>query len=51
MRALRLTREMQRTLMELHNQMDGFYVLGKVKMIMATNRPDILNPSLLRPGR
>ena len=49
MRALRLTREMQRTLMELHNQMDGFNVLGKVKM--ATHRPDILNPSLLRPGR
>ena len=32
-------REIQRTLMELLNQMDGFDVLGKVKMVMATNRP------------
>jgi len=32
-------REIQRTLMELLNQLDGFDVLGKVKMIMATNRP------------
>lgn len=37
-------REIQRTLMELLNQMDGFDVLGKVKMIMATNRPDVLDP-------
>ena len=43
-------REIQRTLMELLNQMDGFDVLGKVKMIMATNRPDTLDPALLRPG-
>ena len=44
-------REIQRTLMELLNQLDGFDVLGKVKMVMATNRPDVLDPALMRPGR
>lgn len=44
-------REIQRTLMELLNQMDGFDHLGKTKIIMATNRPDTLDPALLRPGR
>merc|ERR1719253_1799145 len=44
-------REIQRTLMELLNQLDGFDVLGKVKMICATNRPNVLDPALMRPGR
>lgn len=44
-------REIQRTLMELLNHLDGFDELGDVKIIMATNRPDILDPALVRPGR
>lgn len=44
-------REIQRTLMELLNQLDGFDYLGKTKIIMATNRPDTLDPALLRAGR
>lgn len=44
-------REVQRTLMQLLAEMDGFNPLGNVKIIGATNRPDILDEALLRPGR
>ncbi|MCI4361586.1 MAG: proteasome-activating nucleotidase [Thermoplasmata archaeon] len=44
-------REVQRTLMQLLAEMDGFEPLSNVKIIAATNRPDILDPALLRPGR
>ncbi|ABR54855.1 26S proteasome subunit P45 family [Methanococcus vannielii SB] len=44
-------REVQRTLMQLLAEMDGFDSRGDVKIIAATNRPDILDPAILRPGR
>ncbi len=44
-------REVQRTLMQLLAEMDGFSARGDVKIIAATNRPDMLDSALLRPGR
>ncbi|CAO3671637.1 unnamed protein product [Umbelopsis vinacea] len=43
--------EVQRTMLELINQLDGFDPRGNIKVLMATNRPDTLDPALLRPGR
>merc|ERR1711970_1038224 len=45
------TREIQRTMLELLNQLDGFDERGDVKVIMATNRIETLDPALIRPGR
>ncbi|XP_064387827.1 26S proteasome regulatory subunit 4 [Halichondria panicea] len=44
-------REIQRTMLELLNQLDGFDSGGDVKVIMATNRIETLDPALIRPGR
>lgn len=44
-------REVQRTMLELLNQMDGFMPTSQIKVIAATNRVDILDPALLRSGR
>ncbi|KAH9447669.1 hypothetical protein MJO28_011185 [Puccinia striiformis f. sp. tritici] len=44
-------REIQRTMLELLNQLDGFDSRGDVKVIMATNKIETLDPALIRPGR
>jgi 26S proteasome regulatory subunit T2 len=44
-------KEIQRTMLELLNQLDGFDSRGDVKVIMATNRIETLDPALIRPGR
>merc|ERR1712219_62196 len=44
-------REVQRTMLELLNQLDGFSSDVRIKVIAATNRPDILDPALMRSGR
>ena len=38
-------------MLELINQLDGFDARGNIKVLMATNRPDTLDPALVRPGR
>jgi len=43
--------EVQRTMLEILNQLDGFDPRGNIKVLMATNRPDTLDPALMRPGR
>jgi proteasome regulatory subunit len=44
-------REVQRTFMQLLSEIDGFEALGNVKIIGCTNRKDILDPAIVRPGR
>jgi proteasome regulatory subunit len=44
-------REVERTLMQLLAEMDGFDPRGEIRLLAATNRPDILDPALTRPGR
>ena len=41
----------EQCMLELINQLDGFDPRGNIKVLMATNRPDTLDPALMRPGR
>lgn len=43
--------EVQRTMLQISSELDGFDARGNIKVLMATNRPDILDPALVRPGR
>ncbi len=43
--------EVQRTMLQIVTELDGFDARGNVKVLMATNRPDTLDPALVRPGR
>jgi len=43
--------EVQRTMLQIITELDGFEARGNIKVLMATNRPDTLDPALLRPGR
>lgn len=43
--------EVQRTMLQIVAELDGFDARGNIKVLMATNRPDTLDPALLRPGR
>merc|ERR1711865_785398 len=43
--------EVQRTMLQIVTELDGFDARGNIKVLMATNRPDTLDPALIRPGR
>ena len=43
--------EVQRTMLQIITELDGFDARGNIKVLMATNRPDTLDPALMRPGR
>jgi len=43
--------EVQRTMLQIVTELDGFDARGNIKVLMATNRPDTLDPALMRPGR
>lgn len=43
--------DVQRTMLQIVTELDGFDARGNIKVLMATNRPDTLDPALIRPGR